>query len=332
MEESPPIEQGQTVKRIDGWLPAPGLPRPVRWALAMIVWPVMGVMMALGAVLGIASGLMFAFLGLGLVILVLYLLGAGGVEGFVGVWRHPLSFVPHDWITAVGVLVGLPLLVVWIREVQENRRSEDDLQNAKSALTSRLYRERGEWPSDWELEQEHADELPSLRERSRLRVAGELTRDVVACAAAAVVVYRLVFAFSQGAANAPWAAVVLVLVVAGASYLVFTYVEKQVKGERRSPVAVPLIGLLMALAFATALGIENRSGGMLRDYCDYGAVSRAEVQGCLDHVTDAQIQRLNTDAARFAQGNLDTCLGDAGPYCANRAASRQAAENYDPQP
>ena len=94
-----------------------------------------------------------------------------------------------------------------------------------------------------------------------------------------------------------------------------------------------MIAAVVVLGFGTLLGVQERSTGKLRDYCEYGAVSRAEVGGCLDHVTDAQINRLQTDAARFARGDLESCLADSGPYCANRAASRQAAQDEpSPQP
>jgi hypothetical protein len=52
-----------------------------------------------------------------------------------------------------------------------------------------------------------------------------------------------------------------------------------------------------------------------------------KLAGCLDHVTDGQINRLQTDAARFARGDLWQCLSDAGPFCANRLARMEADEN-----
>jgi hypothetical protein len=53
----------------------------------------------------------------------------------------------------------------------------------------------------------------------------------------------------------------------------------------------------------------------LTDYCSYGSVSKAQLEGCKDHVTADVVDRYDTNAARYAKGQLDRCLGDAGPYC-----------------
>jgi len=54
------------------------------------------------------------------------------------------------------------------------------------------------------------------------------------------------------------------------------------------------------------------------EYCSYGAVSQAELDGCEEHVTTSDIDRLYTNAALYARGELNSCLGDAGPFCVNR--------------
>jgi hypothetical protein len=139
-------------------------------------------------------------------------------------------------------------------------------------------------------------------------------------------------AFQQGAANAPWAAVVLVAVVAVLGYVGYRRLHiAELRFDRGLAYNVPVIATVIALAYGTALGIQERATGELRDYCAYGAVSRAQLTGCLDHVTDQQIERLQTDAAQFATGQIDTCLTDAGPYCADRAAARQASQD-EPSP
>jgi hypothetical protein len=94
---------------------------------------------------------------------------------------------------------------------------------------------------------------------------------------------------------------------------------------RRVAVA-PAVLILAAGALGVYGGYEDRQDGLLGNYCQYGAVSRSQLYGCLDHVTDDQINRLDTDAARFARGQLNSCLADAGPYCANALATRN-----DPQ-
>lgn len=37
--------------------------------------------------------------------------------------------------------------------------------------------------------------------------------------------------------------------------------------------------------------------------CKYGSRSQAQVNGCLSHVDSHDIERLNTDAAKFARGS-----------------------------
>lgn len=69
-------------------------------------------------------------------------------------------------------------------------------------------------------------------------------------------------------------------------------------------------------------GGARRVGRFLSDdapattaYCEYGALSEAQLQGCIDHVTVDDFDRLNTNAARYARGELDKCRRDAGPFC-----------------
>jgi hypothetical protein len=51
-------------------------------------------------------------------------------------------------------------------------------------------------------------------------------------------------------------------------------------------------------------------------YCAYGAVSRAQLQGCEENVTWGQIKGLDTNATRYAEsGGLEKCGADAGPFC-----------------
>lgn len=57
------------------------------------------------------------------------------------------------------------------------------------------------------------------------------------------------------------------------------------------------------------------SGDEVARYCEYGAVSQPQLDGCKDHVGNDQVDRLDTNAARYARGDLDRCLADAGPFC-----------------
>jgi hypothetical protein len=53
-------------------------------------------------------------------------------------------------------------------------------------------------------------------------------------------------------------------------------------------------------------------------YCAYGAVSKAQLNGCIDHVSPGYVLRHHTNATRYATGQLNRCLADAGPFCRNR--------------
>lgn len=55
-------------------------------------------------------------------------------------------------------------------------------------------------------------------------------------------------------------------------------------------------------------------------YCGYGSVSRRQLVGCLERVTDDEIARRNTNAAAYARRELETCLQEGRPttldwYC-----------------
>jgi hypothetical protein len=107
--------------------------------------------------------------------------------------------------------------------------------------------------------------------------------------------------------------------------------------ERLIPRMAPVLAIPAAIVLAAALvgaygGEQNRSGpdGQLNLYCRYGAVSSAQLDGCLDHVRVSDIPGLHTDAARFAEGRLRACLADAGPFCAHALLIATEVDNVDP--
>lgn len=59
----------------------------------------------------------------------------------------------------------------------------------------------------------------------------------------------------------------------------------------------------------------DRCASEVELYCQYSAVSRAQLQGCKKNVTWGQIKRSGTNAARYSRLELDRCLADAGPFC-----------------
>jgi hypothetical protein len=76
-----------------------------------------------------------------------------------------------------------------------------------------------------------------------------------------------------------------------------------------------------AIAFAVVVALVGwQAGSAIRSheityYCSYGTVSRAQVAECEERVSSSYIDSLHTNAARFARGELEECLGDSGPFC-----------------
>jgi hypothetical protein len=57
---------------------------------------------------------------------------------------------------------------------------------------------------------------------------------------------------------------------------------------------------------------------LIGEYCAYDAMSTDALVVCIDRARRYRILRLDTNAARYARGELDRCLPDAGPFCAPR--------------
>jgi hypothetical protein len=85
-------------------------------------------------------------------------------------------------------------------------------------------------------------------------------------------------------------------------------------GARHRLVAVAATAVLAGCGATGSGGSEDIVG----DYCAYGAVSRAQLDGCVDHVTDEDVDGYDTNAAQYARGELDKCLKDSGPFCHDR--------------
>jgi hypothetical protein len=67
-----------------------------------------------------------------------------------------------------------------------------------------------------------------------------------------------------------------------------------------------------------AIALAGCGRDEVADYCSYGAVSRAQLEGCETHVTTDVVESYDTNAARYAKGELDKCLEDSGPFCRPR--------------
>lgn len=79
-----------------------------------------------------------------------------------------------------------------------------------------------------------------------------------------------------------------------------------------APPAVIVLALAVIVGWVPGTQAHSRE---ITYYCEYGAVSRAQLDHCKSHVSSDYIDSLETNAARFARGDLDACLDDAGPFC-----------------
>jgi hypothetical protein len=80
--------------------------------------------------------------------------------------------------------------------------------------------------------------------------------------------------------------------------------------------ALGLVGCGSTGSDAGGPGVEAPTGAdLVRAYCAYGAVSRAQLQSCPGRVTPATVRGYSTNAARYAEGKISACLADSGPYC-----------------
>lgn len=81
-----------------------------------------------------------------------------------------------------------------------------------------------------------------------------------------------------------------------------------------------IVVMLMLVCVVAGLSAGCATGGsdLVYDYCAYGAVSEAQLDGCVEHVTPEVVDGYDTNAAEYARGELDSCLDDAGPFCEDR--------------
>jgi hypothetical protein len=91
--------------------------------------------------------------------------------------------------------------------------------------------------------------------------------------------------------------------------------DKQEELRPRRPWLPPVVIVLVFVGWlGWNIGWDERRG-RITYYCEYGAVSRSQLAGCIDHVSSDHIRSLTTNAALWAEGTLDSCEPDAGPFC-----------------
>ena len=141
----------------------------------------------------------------------------------------------------------------------------------------------------------------------------------------------------QRAENHPWGVGFLVALCIATAFAHYWWQDLRARPRfpyrtrpedpRRAWVA-PVAIVLVACVWGVGLGARARDN-YLRPYCMYGARSAAQLDGCMAHVHTDDIDPLDTQAARFARGETNECLADAGPYCAS--ASRWNTVEPDDQ-
>lgn len=92
--------------------------------------------------------------------------------------------------------------------------------------------------------------------------------------------------------------------------------------------AVPMLVLFVVVLGSLSSGpptTEPDTGGgsssglaQVTRYCNYTAQTEADFEPCLDRNRDRGFLKTNTNAARYARGDIDECLSDAGPRCTVR--------------
>ncbi len=60
---------------------------------------------------------------------------------------------------------------------------------------------------------------------------------------------------------------------------------------------------------------EDRSNALVLRYCLYGAGSVPDLEVCIQRITPREVRRDDTNAGRFATGEVGRCREDSGPYC-----------------
>jgi hypothetical protein len=126
---------------------------------------------------------------------------------------------------------------------------------------------------------------------------------------------------------------VIAAAVAAAAYAIYQHARVADIALRRT--AGALVALVIAVGFGT-YGVELERAATKRligDYCAYGAVSQAQLDGCKSHVTYDDVTHHETPAARFAlDGSVDAvCGAGAGPFC-HDVLDRRSSEDQRPPP
>jgi len=127
------------------------------------------------------------------------------------------------------------------------------------------------------------------------------------------------FLREAGESGAAWP-VIAALVLPG---IVLAYIGLRRVSTGHAAAAAGALGFVL-LASGGVVELAREEGVRLVDeYCAYGAVSDARLDGCKGHVTADEVRSLRTPAAVFAVEEGD-CGDGAGPFCAEAVERRES--------
>jgi hypothetical protein len=91
----------------------------------------------------------------------------------------------------------------------------------------------------------------------------------------------------------------------------------EIRGFLADNAWLAILAVLTVLFFGGLLlyVIHGEETDAVTRYCEYGAISEAQLNGCKDHVDADYVRSHHTNAARYGQGVLTDCLADSGPFC-----------------
>ncbi|MEA2275313.1 MAG: hypothetical protein QOC78_273 [Solirubrobacteraceae bacterium] len=195
--------------------------------------------------------------------------------------------------------------------------------------------ERLNAPRDPEHYARHEPEHPRPRERDAAANAGTLVLWGLAIVGGLLLIttgeQHIVEPLAGGNAVAlvTVAAFGLTVALAAGAFVLFARYPR----GARPPLATFLVAGAIVLGFFSysMLTEWQSSDRLVGDYCAYGAVSHAQLDGCKGHVTANQVRARDTTAAHFAQRDVEDCGSGAGPFCEG-VVDRRYLEDQQPPP
>jgi hypothetical protein len=135
-----------------------------------------------------------------------------------------------------------------------------------------------------------------------------------------------------GGSAAAWITTAAALVAVACVVCAVVLSARYPTGARPPLRSVAVGAAIVAGFFSFSMLSEWQSADRLvADYCAYGAVSNAQLDGCKSHVTANEVRARDTAAAHFAQRDSDECGAGSGPLC-DDVVTRRGYEDQLPPP